>query len=693
MRLTLELLGPPQLQLDNTPVTTSRRAVIALLAFLAVSDVNHPKQRHTRESLSALLWPNYDQSKALANLRHILWEVTQFVGDGWIITEHETIYLNPSADLTLDVTQFQSLLARASQQSDPALRIPLLVAAAKLYRDDFMSGFSLKDASSFNEWVLTESENLRRDLASALSMLVEDYSALNQTASAIPYAQRLIALDPINEAAHSQLMQLYVLIDQHTSAIQQYQTLQKLLRKELNVDPQPETRELYKKIRRGEIKPVSVEKKMGRMEKTAPKQNLPVHLTTFIGRERERDEICRLIAQNRLVTLIGVGGIGKTRLSLQTGQHLLNHYPNGVWFIPLESLADEEFVPQTVASFLGIVESPDQAIVETLVNTLRSQTMLLILDNCEHLLEACAQLVEILLKNCPNIKIIATSREVLRLEGEAFYQVPTLAVPKHRDIQSMDELAKYESIKLFAERAALVVSSFEITKENVGTIVKICNRLDGIPLAIELAAARVDIFTVDEILEQLNRSFDLLVSNTRSLWPRHQTMRASIDWGWNLLTDSERIFMRQLSVFVGGWTLQAAQAVAAGNILELTGTLVKKSFVIVHQETEHETRYDFHEMVRSYAQEKLVEAGDEETIRDRHLGYFLELSRQFEPALHGVDQHLWLERLFVERDNIRAALEWAARTNVKAGLYLSGRLQAFWENYELREKARWLLTI
>ena len=693
MRLTLELLGPPQLQLDNTPVTTSRRAVVALLAYLVVSNVNHPKQRHTRESLSALLWPNYDQSKALANLRHILWEVTQFIGDGWIITEHETIYLNPSADLTLDVTQFQSLLARASQQSDPALRIPLLVAASKLYRDDFMSGFSLKDASSFNEWVLTESENLRRDLASALSMLVEDYSALNQTQSAIPYAQRLIALDPINEAAHSQLMQLYVLTDQHTAAIQQYQTLQKLLRKELNVDPQPETRELYKKIRRGEIKPVSVEKKMGRMEKTAPKQNLPVHLTTFIGRERERDEICRLIAQNRLVTLIGVGGIGKTRLSLQTGQHLLNHYPNGVWFIPLESLADEEFVPQTVASFLGIVESPDQAIVETLVNTLRSQTMLLILDNCEHLLEACAQLVEILLKTCPNIKIIATSREVLHLEGEAFYQVPTLAVPKHRDIQSMDELAKYESIKLFAERAALVVSSFEITKENVGTIVKICNRLDGIPLAIELAAARVDIFTVDEILEQLNRSFDLLVSNTRSLWPRHQTMRASIDWGWNLLTDSERIFMRQLSVFVGGWTLQAAQAVAAGNILELTGTLVKKSFVIVHQETEHETRYDFHEMVRSYAQEKLVEAGDEETIRDRHLGYFLELSRQFEPALHGVDQHLWLERLFVERDNIRAALEWAARTNVKAGLYLSGRLQAFWENYELREKARWLLTI
>lgn len=257
----------------------------------------------------------------------------------------------------------------------------------------------------------------------------------------------------------------------------------------------------------------------------------------------------------------------------------------------------------------------------------------------------------------------------------------------------MDELANYEAVKLFAERAALVLTGFEITKENIETLVHICSRLDGIPLAIELAAARVDIFKVEEILKQLNRSFDLLVSNTRSVLPRHQTMRTSIDWGWNLLKDSERIFMRQLSVFVGGWTLDAAQAICDGESLELTSALVKKSLLVVHQQTEHETRYDFHEVVRSYAQEKLVEAGKQEIICDRHLEYFLELARRFEPALHGVDQHLWLERLFVERDNIRAALEWAARTNVNAGLYLSGRLRAFWENYDLREEARWLLTI
>jgi predicted ATPase/DNA-binding SARP family transcriptional activator len=693
MRLTLELLGPPQLQLDQTPVTTSRRAVIALLAFLAVHDASHPGQRHTREALSSLFWPNYDQSKALSNLRHILWEVTKFIGDGWILTEHETIYLNPKADLSLDVAQFQSLVGQASQQSDPAFRIPLLVAAEKLYRGDFLSGFSLKDASSFNEWAMAEGETLRRDFAFALETLVDDYSALHQTQAAIPYAQRLIALDPLNESAHRKLMQIYAHLDQQPAAIQQYQSLEKLLRKELNVDPQPETRELYKRIRKGEVQPTSVEKKAVQIQTIAPKHNLPVHLTTFIGREKERDEISRLIAQNRLVTLIGPGGIGKTRLSLLTGQYLLDHYPDGVWFVPLESLGDEELVPQTVASSLGILESPGQVIMDALVNTLKNKTLLLILDNCEHVLEASAQLAETLLKNCQSVKILATSRDVLGLEGEASYYVPPLAVPQNSNIQSIEELANCESVQLFGQRAALVVSSFEITQENVRTIVRICNRLDGIPLAIELAAARMDIFSLEEILNQLDHSFQLLVRNMRSLLPRHQTMRGCIEWGWNLLTESERMFMRHLSVFPGGWTLAAARAIGVKDSLERTSALWKKSFVVVHRQLGYDTRYGFHEVVRSYALEKLVEAGEEQMIRDRHLEYFVQFVRQFDPGLHSVDQTAWLERLFVERDNIRAAMEWAARTNVQAGLYLSNRLRNLWENCDLREDARWLLTI
>jgi predicted ATPase/DNA-binding SARP family transcriptional activator len=686
MRLALELIGPPQLRLEDVPVTTSRRAVVALLAYLAVSEIDHPQQRHTRESLSALLWSDYDQSKALTNLRHTLWEVTQSLGDGWILADHETLSLNPAADLTLDVKEFQSLWMEASQESEPGPRISMLVAAIRLYRGDFLAGFSLKNAAGFNEWIVLKSEELRGRMTAALHLLVEDYAASGEAEAAIPHAQRLISMAPLNEAAHRQLMQLYALTDQQPAAIQQYQTLEKLLRQELNLDPQPETRELYRKLRKREIKPVEP-------ETSAPKHNLPVQLTTFVGHEKERDEIAGLLAQNRLVTLMGTGGIGKTRLALQTGRSLLDDYPDGVWFVPLESLVDEKMLVPTVASYLGISKLPDQAILDTLIYTLRERRMLLILDNCEHLLEACSQLAETLLKNCPNVKVLATSRDSLRLEGEASYHVPALAAPKDSDRPSVNELANYESIRLFAERAALVFSGFEVTKENAKAMIEICKRLDGIPLAIELAAAQVDLFKVEEILEQLNRSFDLLVSPQRSIAQRHQTLRASIEWGWNLLTDSEQIFMSRLAVFAGGWTLPAAQAVCEDKSLELISALVRKSLVVVHQDTARETRYDFHEMIRNYALEKLVQAGEEELVRDRHLEYFLELSRQFEPALHGSDQLAWLERLYVERDNFRAALQWAAKMHVEAGLYLSGRLRTFWENYALGGEKRWLLMI
>ena len=691
MHLAIQLLGTPQFQLDEVPVTANRRAVVALLAYLAVTDFEHPGQRFSRDSLAELLWSDYDPAKGLANLRHTLWEVTKFVGEDWVIAEYEVIYLNPKENFILDVAKFRALLRQVTQQSNPAFRIPLLRDATELYRGDFMSGFTLKEGSVFNEWVLSRATVLRRECASALEMLVEEYSILNQPQSAIPYAQRLIELDPIDEATHCKLMELYARTDQRAAAIQQYQALEKLLRKELNLDPQPETREVYKRIRRGEFRPIPVETNAPPQQKT--RHNLPVRLTTFIGREKEREEIRKLLAENRLVTLIGAGGIGKTRLSIEIGHSLLNGFSAGIWFIPLESLTDQELLPQTVASFLNIAEQADHPMLETLIDQLRNKNSLLILDNCEHLLDACAQLVENLLQHCPTLKILTTSREALRLEGEAFYYVPALAVPPHHEVRSIDEFAQYESIRLFLQRAKLVIPGFALTQANVETVVKICDRLDGIPLAIELAAARIDIFALEEVLGQLNRSFDLLISHTRLALPRHQTMRTCIDWGWNLLTEAERTFMSRLSVFLGGWTLHAAQAIGLSEAQQLTGSLVKKSFVIVHKQTRHETRYGFHEVIRAFAQEQLALAGEDSAMRDHHLEYFLELARQFEPALHGIDQDSWLERLSTERDNLRAALEWAARTNVQAGLYLSNRLRTFWENYDLREEARWLLLI
>ncbi|MEO8355641.1 MAG: helix-turn-helix domain-containing protein [Chloroflexota bacterium] len=420
----------------------------------------------------------------------------------------------------------------------------------------------------------------------------------------------------------------------------------------------------------------------------APASNLPASLSSFVGRKKEQVEILNLLTKSRLVTLAGVGGIGKTRISLQIGNQLLRQYPNGVWFVALESLSDPTLLPQTVASVFDIREAPNRPVLEILINMLREKTILLILDNCEHLLDACAQLITALLTNCPNLKILSTSREILNMEGEATYYLPSLSIPE--DHASLEKTTEYASIQLFAQRAASARSSFMMTKENAQTVLEICRRMDGIPLGIELAAAHINILGTKEILKQLNESFSLPSTDSRIILPRHQTMRASLNWSWGLLTASEQVFLRRLSVFAGGWTLESAQVVCEGNALNWVSALLKKSLVMVHRKTGDQTRYRFHEIVHQYMRERLLESGEEENIRTRHLQYFLQLSEQAETALRGPTQVEWMLRLNDEHYNIRVALEWAKRNDVEAGLYLSGRLHRFWESFDVREGARWL---
>lgn len=340
-----------------------------------------------------------------------------------------------------------------------------------------------------------------------------------------------------------------------------------------------------------------------------PITNLPASLTTFVGREKEQAEIINLITRHRLVTLAGVGGIGKTRVALEVGQKLVNDYAEGVWFIAFDSLSDPALVPQTVAAVFDVREGPDRSVLEILTNVLRRKTVLLILDNCEHLLDACSQLIQTLLTNCPSLKVLTTSREVLNMEGEAKYYLPSLAVPIN-DSASPEKMGEYESVQLFTERASLAVSSFNLTKENGNTIVEICRRVDGIPLAIELAAARISILSVAEISKQLHDSFALLASDRKATLSRHQTLQASLDWSWGLLSEMEQIFLQELSVFAGGWTLEAAQAVCDGDALNLTDALVKKSLIAVDQRSGRETRYRFHEIVHQYVYQKLVESDE-----------------------------------------------------------------------------------
>ena len=680
VRLALHFLGSPQIQLDGKSITLERRKGTALLAYLAVEH-----GRHARASLSALLWPDLDQSRAYKNLRQTLWDIQQSMEQGWITADRESIGFSDDADIQLDVSKFESCLDEARRQSDISLRAALLADSVKLYRNHFLTGFSLKDAHPFNDWAFAKSEELRHQLARALVMLSDDLCTLSQAEQAIPYARRLITLDPLDESSHRQLMQVYMQAGQHSAALKQYQACEQLLRKELGVDPQPETRELYKKIRKRDIKPAQVQK---RAESTPPSHNLPLQLSSFIGREKEQKAIAKLIAANRLVTLIGTGGIGKTSLALQVGHKLLPEYADGVWFVALDSLSDPALVPQTVAAVFDIRERSDKPILELLTHSLSTKNALLILDNSEHLLDACAQLITALLQACPGLKILATSREPLAMAGEATYRIPSLSIPEKRQA-SLEKLSEYEAVRMFAERAALVQSAFQLTKENIEAVSAICRKVDGIPLAIELAAARVNILQVDEILHQLEESFHLLANQSRTTSPRHQTLQASMDWSWGLLDETERVFLRQLSIFAGGWTLDAAQAVCDGNVLELTSALVKKSLIVV-QQTRHGTRYRFHEIVRQYASQKLMESGDKNRLHTWHLGYFLSLAEQAELGLRGSSLVDWMERLNEERNNIRIALHWADQIDVEAGLYLSSRLMQYWESANLPEGKRWL---
>jgi predicted ATPase/transcriptional regulator with XRE-family HTH domain len=424
--------------------------------------------------------------------------------------------------------------------------------------------------------------------------------------------------------------------------------------------------------------------------------NLPIPLTSFIGRAKDVALIQQRLAGHRLVTLIGAGGIGKTRLSQQVASQLLEEYSHGVWLVELASVSDPALVPQTAAAVFAIQQDSEHTLIEMLIRVLRPKTALLIFDNCEHLLDACAGLADNLLKNCPNLKILATSREALGIIGEAHYPVPSLTIPDIQQISFIQNLNDYESIRLFEERAQLVQMDFTLTKENASSVAQICSHLDGIPLAIELAAVRVQTLSVEQIAEQLDQCFLILTSGSRTALPKHQTLQASIDWSWHLLCDSEQTLLRRLSVFAGAFTMEAVSQVCTGDGIEslqavgLISQLVQKSLVVENQESGRERRYRLLETIRQYAHERLVESGEEENIRTQHLKYYLQLSEQAEPGLKGPAQMEWYARLNDERDNLRAALAWAEKTAVEAGLSIAGRLWRFWEVFDLREGDGWL---
>ncbi len=627
--LEIKTFGERSIQFFGEPISSlPARKAEALLIYLTVEQ----ETTHRRESLFTLLWPGMPEKSARHNLRQLLYALRQtFPEMGTVpllLADRQTIRINPLAQVIVDVHQLDQLLEGTQIHEHLNLEscercLPALEAAVDLYRGEFLCGFYLEDSNPFEDWVQANREAYRQKVLGTLQTLTEIALQKQDYEQARHFVEQELSIDNLRESAHRQMMEVLALSGHRAKALRQYRDCEAILKNELGIAPSTMTIILHEQIRTESLPASEVDRLA--QPPPIPHHNLPHSLTSFIGRQQEINEIAQLLKHHRLVTLTGSGGIGKTQLALQASRGLLEAFPDGVWFIDLAPLSDSKLVPQTVAYALGLWDSPNRPILEHLTEYLLDKDCLLILDNCEHLITAAAQFANTVLQTCPAVKILASSRETLGVPGEMAYMIQPLSVPNKDQLLTFDEWKQFEALLLFAERARDVLPSFQVTQDNYVPLVQICQRLDGIPLALELAAARVKILAVKEIATRLDDCFPLLTKGSRTAPERQKTLRASIEWSWALLSIPEQELMCRVSVFSGGMNLKAVEAICTGNgidkaeILDLLNQLVNKNLVIAQRQQGQETRYRLLETIRQYAQEKLTAEGLEDMFRDRHL--------------------------------------------------------------------------
>ncbi|MBI4928435.1 MAG: hypothetical protein HY835_11760, partial [Anaerolineae bacterium] len=673
--LAIRLLGGFSVSIHGQEIPDSRwrlHKVKNLVKLLALARAH----RLHRDQLIDTLWPESDP-KAGSNLfyqtLHFARQVLADAGSNYLCFQDG--FLSLSDGVWIDTEQFEQTAAHARHCQEPAEFHRALA---------FYTGCLLPE-DLYEDWTVQPREALRQAYLSLLLDLAGVEESRGNYTAGIQTLQRLLADDRSSETAHVGLMRLYALCGQRQQALRQYQILRDVLRAELDAEPSRYAEQLAEAIRCGRFAPVdppTIESPGGDARKT----NLPTQLTSFIGREKQIEDIRRLMNDHRLVTLTGAGGIGKTRLALAAAEGLLLCFPDGVFLVELAPLSDPNLVAQECTKSLSMLEQPGIPYADALAYYLKNKHLLLILDNCEHVVAACTQLAGRLLKECPRLHILTTSREVFSVPGEIPFRVPSLEVVDHHARPPLAEMARVEAVRLFIERAADVSPGLALTEENAGWIAQIGQRLDGIPLAIELAAARTRLLTVEQIATRLDNLFHLLTSGNRAVLPRHQTLRACFDWSYNLLSPAESALLRQLSVFQGGWTLEVVEdidktepipEILPEDILTVLTQLLDRSLV-VSQAKGQGIRYRLLDTIRQYAHEKLVEAGEEEAACRRHLACFLDLAIRAEDELHGPEQVHWHEKVKAELENIRAALSWALSTNPLAVLRIMSALAWFW---------------
>jgi predicted ATPase/DNA-binding SARP family transcriptional activator/DNA-binding CsgD family transcriptional regulator len=658
-----------------------------------------------------LLWPELDSEAAANNLHHALHIARRTLepsapagaASGYLHLRGESLVLSPAGPVWVDVEAFEEAATTARHALEPAA----YRAAIDLYSGELLP------QDRYEPWAEERRAQLRGVYLSLLLEVARLYEERGELGQAIEALGRMVAEDPTHEGAHVRLIRLYALLGRRMEALRQYERLRDALSREFGAEPDAPTLRLHEEIWAGTFPPAHSPLAAGSPSEELPaagaggRHNLPLARTSFIGRERETLEVKRLLAMTRLLTLTGAGGCGKTRLALKVASELSGAYPDGAWLVELASLSEAELVPQVVAQALGVREQPGRALTETLEDALRSRKMLLVVDNCEHLVEAVVGLVDTLLDSCPKLRVLATSRETLSVAGEVAWVVPSLTVPDSRHPSTAEELEGYESVRLFVERARQRQPSFDLTPRNVPVVAQICRRLDGIPLAIELATARMGVLSVEQIAERLEDSLKLLSGGHRTAEPRHRTLRATLDWSHDLLGEAERVLFCRLSIFAGGWRLEAAEEVCSGesieqdDVLDLLRTLADKSLVVAEAGAEQEgaLRYRMLEPLRQYAQERLEGNGEAQRVRERHAKYYLALAegadaQKAERELNAARPVAWLKLMESEHANLRAALSWSLDKEpdggpaAQLGLRLAVALWWFWHTHDYLSEGR-----
>ncbi len=678
--LKLFVLGQPRLERDEEPIELNLRKALALLVYLAVSG-----QPYSRDALATMLWPESDGREGRARLRRTLHRLNEAIGDDILDSGPEAIRLHPHADLWLDSAAFRQHVT-AGLAADPQdvvapERLAYLNAAVELYTDDFLAGFTLPDSPAFDEWQFFQRESLHQLYGQALEQLVQAHQSTGAYGDAIRYARRWVALDVLHEAAHRTLMRLYAFAGQHAAAARQYQECVRVLEAELGAKPEKETTALYELIRTRQMTPPGAEPipppvhpavqqpqadSSGAHEVSLPSHNLPPQLTSFVGRDAELDAITRLLLgdpPHRLLTLVGPGGVGKTRLALAAAERQVRRdstFPDGVFFVALAPVDTAVGIVPAVATAVRFSFSTDQPPHQQLLEYLRPKRLLLVLDNLEHLLDQAAlDLIGSMLTTAPGVTLLITSRARLNVQGEAIFPVGGLPIAPIIGLEvnatsGVRTDGASSALDLFAQRARRVRPAFILAPALLPAVTRICELVQGLPLGIELAAAWADVLAPVEIAAEIERSLDFLAADWRDVPERQQSLRAVFDASWMRLDAAAQDTLQALTVFHAPFERRAAQAVAGATIQTLR-VLVNESWL----QRDTADRFHMHELMRQYVAEILArEPSAWRRCRDRHAAYFGELLHQLDGHMRGSQPQTAYSTISAVFDDVRAAWLW-----------------------------------